>query len=153
MYHPDFLTQTKEIRDGPRKERKQNESFSTTFFFLQCLLLQKKRSCIYSVSCIIYSGNALGIQICGCRLFRCVDPRPWGISEEEEGIHAIWSYKKRSYIYLRNTKCQEISKELFLETPLPKKRAKFFGGFLSQPPNWVRRESFIGKKAKKACKQ
>ena len=39
---------------------------------------------------------------------------PWGISEEEEeGIHAIWSYKKRSYIYLRNTKGQEISKDFF----------------------------------------
>jgi hypothetical protein len=30
---------------------------------------------------------------------------------------------------------QEISKEFFLETPLPKKGSKIFEGFLSLPPN------------------
>ena len=71
-----------------------------------------------------------------------------------EEIHAIWFYKKQFYIYLKNTKGQEISKKIKnLETPLPKKGPKIFEGFLSYPSNWLRRESFIGEMAKKACKK
>ena len=58
-------------------------------------------------------------------------------------------YKKWFYILLSNTKCQEISNNFFLETPLPKKLTKFFEGLLPYPLNCVRRESFIEKMAKK----
>ena len=82
-----------------------------------------------------------------------MDPHGVILEEEGEEIHAIWFYKKQPYIYLKNTKGEEISKKKILETPLPKKGSKSFEGFLSLPPKWLRRESFIGKMAKKVCKR
>ena len=51
--------------------------------------------------------------------------------DDRISVKRVKKFVKSQRVKLQGYKGHEISKEFFLETPLPKKRSKFFEGFLS----------------------